>query len=182
MKQIQTSDIDLATKKVVEENIGYINLAYTHNDANVFIHFERSGVKDLEYKSFAKICVIKSDKMFVVGAHEEVGNEVGTVFSRVDVKGLPNNDDIFYPYGIFLANEKKPDTDIMGHIAEILKRFEDKDSKNPKLGKIFRSYVPMSYHEMYESFKNKEQQAKNQEKTFQDTEMLKKFMDNVIGF
>ena len=182
MKQINTMDIDKKTREFIENKINKINLVYEQNGAQVFIHFERSGSKDLDYKSAAKVCVLKSNKTFIVHASEEVGNEAGTVFTRVWVDGVPKNDDIFYPYGIFTTNDKKPDTNIMQHIETILRRFEDKDPKNPKLAKIFKSYVPMEYHEIREQFETEKKTAKDTKKANEEIALMKAFANNMNGF
>lgn len=184
MKKLSMQDVDKQTQKVVEKAIGSVSLAYNHNGANVFIHFERTGAGTMGYESKARVCVVKSGKTFIVGANEEIGNEYGTVFTRAMVDGLPHNEDVFYPYLILTADEKtkKPDTDIMNHIETILSKYEKKDAKNPKLAKIFRSYVPGSYDEIREQFESDMKQKKAKAESDKEMEMVKELKDNLRGF
>ena len=70
----------------------------------------------------------------------------------------------------------------MQHIESILKRFEDKDPKNPKMAKIFRSYVPMEYHEIREGFESKKKTAKDNKKANEEIALMKAFTSNMNGF
>ena len=149
-KQEQISEEML---NMVKEEIGDYNFAYSHNGGSVFI-FHREKGSGNHYEAVVKVCVLKYGKALTFSVSEHVGNDAGTVFTYAMVSGIPQkksrNDGIgLYPYGIFLADEKGTvDTDIMEHAAEIFKEYDEENPANVQIGKIFRSYVPMSYKEI----------------------------------
>lgn len=151
-----------------------IELAYSHNGANIFI------LNDSSSKQVNKaVCIIKGDNMLSFSMGESY-NEFGTAFTRADVYGLPiraslqeSSEKGIYPYSIITKDEQKEDDDIISRAADIYKR------ENPRVGEIFSSYVPSSLKNICKQIRENQTKQSEAVKT-KEMIMQRKIFDSLL--
>lgn len=167
------------------------SVAYKHEGAEVFI----ASAKNPEGSRFgytAKACVVimKGDEIIKVEMNEHVGDEFGTIFGRVSVKGMPERESPngsaelgLYPHYVIsksTTSESSKNDDILTHAVSHLLSY-DRDLGIKGIGAVLKKFVPGSVDEIRMQLKNTESTEKDAEeetqKRAQVTAMNKKFSD-----
>ena len=181
--------IENISKNVMDELGVGPKTAYEHEGAEVYIRKEnKSSENKYGYAAKAVVIIKKNDNIVRVNISEEIGNDSGTIFGRVDVAGMPTRNNYsespelgLYPYYRYTKADIPEQGDILTHAAKHLLS-HDKDAEKSGIGAIFAKYVPSTLEGIQNELNDQEQQKNKSEKEVEQMAKMKAMQDKFSNF